>query len=215
MTRQPNPGQEKFNRWARSYDRSVLQRLMFEPVHDAVLSASGAASAQPHDVLDVGCGTGRLLENAAGRWDSAHFTGVDASEEMVTEARGKHKGGARFVFKQGDASLLPLESDSFDVVFSTMSFHHWGDQAAGVREVARVTRPGGLFVLADVDVPFLSLLRPLLTWTDHVSFQRPEEIRRLLEQAEFSVLSHRRFWAVVRTQLFVARKQAHNLRPSH
>ena len=201
-----NPGQGRFNRWAPSYDRSILQRLMFEPVHEAVLSAFRASSAPPQDVLDVGCGTGRLLETAAERWDDVRFTGVDASEEMVEEARRKHEGDARFVFKQGDASALPVESDSFDAVFSTMSFHHWRDQAAGICEVARVLRPGGFFVLADIDVPFMFFLRPLLRWTDHANFQGPKDIPRLLEQADLAVVTRRRFWALLRTQLFLARK---------
>ncbi len=205
-TMKTNPGQGRFNRWAPSYDRSILQRLMFEPVHEAVLSAFRASSAPPHDVLDVGCGTGRLLETAAGRWDGVRFTGVDASEEMVEEARRKHEGDARFVFKQGDASALPVESDSFDAVFSTMSFHHWRDQAAGICEVARVLRPGGFFVLADIDVPFMFFLRPLLRWTGHANFQGPKDIPRLLEQADLAVVTRRRFWALLRTQLFLARK---------
>ena len=205
-TMKTNPGQGRFNRWAPSYDRSILQRLMFEPVHEAVLSAFRASSAPPHDVLDVGCGTGRLLETAAGRWDGVRFTGVDAWEEMVEEARRKHEGDARFVFKQGDASALPVESDSFDVVFSTMSFHHWRDQAAGICEVARVLRPGGFFVLADIDVPFMFFLRPLLRWTGHANFQGPKDIPRLLEQADLAVVTRRRFWALLRTQLFLARK---------
>jgi ubiquinone/menaquinone biosynthesis C-methylase UbiE len=201
-----NPGQARFDRWASSYDRSILQRLMFEPVHDAVLSAFRASSTAPHDVLDVGCGTGRLLETAAGRWDGIRFTGIDASKEMIDEALRKHEGDARFVFKQGDASALPLESDSFDAVFSTMSFHHWRDQTAGIREVARVLHFGGIFVLADIDMPFLSIMRPLLMWHGHTNFLAPEDIQRVLEQSGMSLVTRSRFWPLVRTQLLLARK---------
>jgi ubiquinone/menaquinone biosynthesis C-methylase UbiE len=207
-TVETNPGQGRFNRWASSYDRTILQRLLFEPVHDAVLGAFSAEGAPPRDVLDVGCGTGRLLETCAGRWNSVHFTGIDASGEMIAEARRKHEGDARYVFEQCDASALPLESDSFDVAFSTISFHHWRDKAAGLREIARVLRPGGLFVLADIDPPFLSLLRPFIKWHGHATFQGPDAIERLLEQAGLSVLTRRRFWPLFRVQLFVARKGA-------
>jgi len=199
-------GEGSFDRWAPSYDRSILQRFMFEPVHEAVLRAFSAASSAPHDVLDVGCGTGRLLEAAARRWGEARLTGIDASEAMVAEAQRKHEGDARFAFRRGDASALPVEAGSFDVVFSTMSLHHWGDQAAGMREVARVLRPEGLFILADADVPLLRRLRPFLKWTDHVNFREPEGMQRLLEEAGFSVVMWRRFWRVMRVQLFVSRK---------
>jgi ubiquinone/menaquinone biosynthesis C-methylase UbiE len=199
-------GDKFFDRWAPSYDRSIFQELMFEPVHEAVLNAFSAVSPAPHDVLDVGCGTGRLLDTAGRRWGEARLTGVDVSEPMIAEAQRKHAGDARFIFKHADASALPLELDSFDVAFSTMSFHHWGDQAAGIREVTRVLRSGGLFVLADVDAPFLSLLRPILRRSDHANIQGPETIKRLLEEARFSIWTRRRFWRIVRTQLFVARK---------
>jgi ubiquinone/menaquinone biosynthesis C-methylase UbiE len=180
---------------------------MFGPVHDAVLDALAAAGPAPHDVLDVGCGTGRLLEAAARRWDQVQFTGVDASKAMIVEAQRKHDGDVRFAFKQADAAALPLESASFDAALSTMSFHHWGDQAAGIREVGRVLRPGGLFVLADVDAPLLFLWRLFLKWPDHAGLQAPAAIARLLEQGELAVVTHRRFWPLSRVQLFVARKR--------
>ena len=64
-------------------------------------------------------------------------------------------------FHVGLAELLPLPDASVDLALSTTSFHHWRDQAAGVREVARVVCPGGHFLLADVALPswVLRLLR--------------------------------------------------------
>jgi ubiquinone/menaquinone biosynthesis C-methylase UbiE len=196
-----------FDHRAASYDRSIRQRLVFGPVHDAALKALTAAGGPPQDVLDVGCGTGRLLEAAADRWGRAQLTGVDLSEKMITEAQRKHEGDPRFSFKQGDASALPFVAASFDVAFSTMSFHHWRDQASGIREVARVLRPGGLFVLADVDAPFIFAIGPLLSWIDGSKFRAPADIRRLLEGAELSVVAFRRFWPLSRAQLFVSSKK--------
>ena len=202
----PERGQGHFDRWAPRYDRSIHQKLMFGPVHDVVLSAFSTLGAVPRDILDVGCGTGRLLESAGRRWDGAQLTGIDASEAMIAEARGKHEGDARFIFRQADASGLPLKDASFDAVFSTMSFHHWGDQASGIREVARVLRPGGFFVLADVSMPLFFRLRPLFNRGGHATFQRPEAIRRLFEQASLSIVIQRRFWRLARVQLFAGRK---------
>ena len=201
-----NPSQHRFNQWANTYDRSILQRLLFEPVHDAVLDAFSASSAPPREVLDVGCGTGRLLETAAGRWDHVRLTGVDASEEMIAQAQRKHVGDQRYVFKHGDASALPIESNSCDAVFSTLSFHHWGDQTAGLREIERVMRPGAVFVLADMDPPLPWLLKPLYRVGNHANLQSPKDIERLFHEAGLLAEAPRRFWTVLRTQLFVARK---------
>ena len=196
-----------FDHWAPSYDRSIHQKFFFEPVHAAVIDAFGAVSAPPAEVVDVGCGTGRLLESAARRWGEAQLTGIDVSGPMIAEAQRKHQGNSRFTFKQGDASALPAESASFDAAFSTMSFHHWGTQEDGIREIARVLRPGGVFVLADIDVPLLPLLRPFMNLTDHATFRSRTEIERFLERAGLDVLTSRRFWRFLRIQLFVARKQ--------
>jgi len=56
-------------------------------------------------------------------------------------------------FLAASAEPLPLPDASVDVAITTMSFHHWKDRAAGVREIARVLRPGGRFCLADATLP--------------------------------------------------------------
>jgi ubiquinone/menaquinone biosynthesis C-methylase UbiE len=53
----------------------------------------------------------------------------------------------------GEAEALPLPDASIDLAISTISFHHWHDQKAGVREIARVLRPEGYFALADLSYP--------------------------------------------------------------
>jgi ubiquinone/menaquinone biosynthesis C-methylase UbiE len=174
-----------FDRWAPRYDRSLLQSLFFSPTHAAVLNAAIEAGGHPRTILDVGCGTGRLLERAAKRWREAHFIGIDASPPMIAEARRKYSGDSRFRFEVADAAALPLEPASVDLAFSTISFHHWGDQAGGVRRVARVLGPGGFFVLADMRPPFL--LRPLMR-----RFHAVRSRWRLFERAGLSVVRHRR-----------------------
>jgi ubiquinone/menaquinone biosynthesis C-methylase UbiE len=142
---------ERFDRWSHTYEQSWLQRNFFDRVHQAVLSLI-ASEGMPESILDVGCGTGRLLREARLRWPNAQFIGVDAAEGMVETAQQLTPDAT---FHVGRAEALPLPDASIDVVLSTMSFHHWHDQAAGLREVARVLRPGGRFFLADISVPAL------------------------------------------------------------
>jgi len=174
-----------FERWASHYDRSLLQGVLFSPTHVAVLDGASAAGAHPRDVLDLGCGTGRLLERASTRWPDARFIGVDLSSAMIAEASRKRPGDARYRFVVGDAAALPLDSASVDVALSTISFHHWGDQLGGVREVARVLRPGGLFVLADIRPPLL--LRPIMR-----RFHAGRSRQRLMEAGGLTVVEQRR-----------------------
>jgi len=200
-------GQAHFDRWASSYDRSLHQRLTFEPIHRAVLKAYDACGPAPRDVLDVGCGTGRLLEAAGRRWADARLTGVDASEQMLAQARRKGEGDPRLTFERGDASALPLPDASIDAAFSTMSFHHWADREGGVREVLRVLRPGGIFILADIKMPLLVLLRPVVNRGDRATFERPGIVRGYLERAPFAILMQKKSWLPTPAYLFVARKR--------
>lgn len=144
---------EKFHRWSRTYERSIGQFFLFGPVHRAVLRLVGRELGRaPETVLDIGCGTGRLLRRAAQRWPASRLTGVDPAEGMIGAARHLSRG---ITLKVGKGEAIPLPHSSIDVAFSTVSFHHWEDQVKGVRDVARVLRPKGLFCLADGFVPGL------------------------------------------------------------
>lgn len=102
----------------------------------------------PLRVLDVGCGTGVLLREMVDRLPNAlEIAGVDPSEGMLRVAREHTPPQVQF-FRAG-AERLPFENGRFDLVVSTMSFHHWAAQAAGLQEVARVLAPDGTFVLVD------------------------------------------------------------------
>lgn len=137
---------DRFSRWAPSYDRHVLQRLIFEPVQKTVLDLGAAEVPSPAAILDVGCGTGRLLRAADERFPGIRLEGIDAAEGMIEQARAS---GGRANFQLATAESIPFPDAQFDLVFSTMTFHHWADQQKGIAEIARVLRPGGRWVLAD------------------------------------------------------------------
>jgi len=140
-----NPDIERFNRWSASYDQSVFQRLFFGPVQRTVLSMADLQS-EPATIIDVGCGTGRLLRSAKERWPTARLIGVDPSEGMIEIARQLNPHTEFYI---APAEAIPLADVSVDLAFSTISFHHWSNQLGGIREIARILRPGAdaLFLL--------------------------------------------------------------------
>jgi ubiquinone/menaquinone biosynthesis C-methylase UbiE len=140
---------DRFGRWASTYDSSYLQRLIFEPVQNATLEAARHVLPHAGRVLDVGCGTGQLLRRAATSFPESELVGVDPAAEMVHQAASSSASGVVGRFVQGSAESLPFDDASFDLVVSTMSFHHWRNQRAGLREVSRVLVPGGVLALAD------------------------------------------------------------------
>ena len=140
---------ERFDRWAQTYERHPLQRLIFEPIQKSMLELAAAEEPHPRAILDVGCGTGKLLRAASSVFVDARLEGVDAAPGMVRVAQALAPAGSRITYRLATAESLPFGDAAFDLVFSTMTFHHWADQGQGIREVARVLAPDGRWLLAD------------------------------------------------------------------
>jgi ubiquinone/menaquinone biosynthesis C-methylase UbiE len=173
---------EQFNRWALRYERSKWQWLHFGRVHGRAFSLA-SRFARPNVILDVGCGTGRLLRSARRVWPGARLVGVDPSAGMV-RAGSTLTPGELVV---AGAEDIPLPDGSIDLAFSTIAFHHWTDQERGLREVARVLRPGGGFVLIDNLGP--NWLAPILQDRPYLS---ADERATLWTRAGLRVLEQRR-----------------------
>jgi ubiquinone/menaquinone biosynthesis C-methylase UbiE len=102
---------------------------------------------QTHRVLDIGTGTGLYAELMALR--SSYVTGVDISEQMLGVAQARV--GMSVSLIQADVEALPIKKETFDFVIAARVFSHVDDLSQGMREVARVVRDGGYFILTDVD----------------------------------------------------------------
>lgn len=176
-----DPGHvDTFNRIAPRYDAKFGKDC--ETAHDAVLDRAVRAGLRPLAVLDIGCGTGKLLEAVAARWPEARLHGVDPAERMVEIARGRLPGADLTV---GHAERLPLPDASVDLVLSTTSFGHWTDAAAGLGEVHRVLRPGGSVLIAEHAPPGLLLTLVLKALGRLPRLYDADGMRALAEAAGF------------------------------
>ncbi|GAA0251833.1 hypothetical protein GCM10009000_080320 [Halobacterium noricense] len=161
-----------FDRAARFYD-------IFSPTSDADILAEGLAQAdRPIErVVDVAGGTGR----AAKAIDAEERIVLDASKKMLAQARGR--GLARV---RGDASRLPLDSESTDAVVISDALHHVGDAEESLAEVVRVLKPGGVLVVREFNPA--TIRGKLLVRGEHAIgmnsvFFTPEELARMLADA--------------------------------
>jgi len=117
------------------------------------------ASADPRDLLDIGTGTGRMLEILAPRVE--HALGIDQSREMLSIARvnlaraGLENGSVRL----GDMYQLAVPDSSFDAVVIHQVLHYADRPAAAIAEAARVLRPNGILMLVDFAPHGLEFLR--------------------------------------------------------
>jgi ubiquinone/menaquinone biosynthesis C-methylase UbiE len=103
----------------------------------------------PTRVLDVATGGGHTALALAGL--ARHVTAFDLTEPMLRAARGLFRQrGATAAFVAGDVEALPFQDGVFDVVTCRIAAHHFASVPAAVREVRRVLRPGGSFLLQDI-----------------------------------------------------------------
>ena len=149
MTRRHHGDIERFDEWSTTYDRGPGQ-YFFGRVHRPVVDAVCSGRVTPRRVVDLGCGTGRLLEALLPRLTAAELIGVDPAEGMIAVARTRFAAEPRVRLEVATADHLPLADASVDVATTTMSFHHWDHQDAALREVVRVLAPAGRLLLADV-----------------------------------------------------------------
>jgi ubiquinone/menaquinone biosynthesis C-methylase UbiE len=107
---------------------------------------------QPTDrVLDVGCGGGMAMQRLAAKASSGFVAGVDYSQEMVEQAARRNAEAVargQVEVKKGDVGALPYADASFDKVSGIETIYFWPDALAGLREVYRVLKPGGLVTIA-------------------------------------------------------------------
>jgi ubiquinone/menaquinone biosynthesis C-methylase UbiE len=117
---------------------------------DRLLDQADARSGQR--ILVIGCGTGTLALLVKARVPEAEVVGLDADPEILERARAKAAGAASEVqFDRGLATELPYEAESFDLVLSTLFFHHLTgvDKRRTAGEIVRILRPGGELHVAD------------------------------------------------------------------
>lgn len=145
-----------FEKWSHTYDRSWLNELVFFPTlricQEEIERWQLRRSERTFRLLDVGCGTGTLVNLLSGDPAAELLVGLDYSPAMAAHAAAKiaespHAAKLRVVV--GDAEHLPLADASFDVLTCCHSFHHYPHQAAVVADFHRVLRPGGLLLLVD------------------------------------------------------------------
>jgi SAM-dependent methyltransferase len=130
--------------------------------HESVLRShtwrtaeNSAAYLLPHlkpqmRVLDVGCGPGTITAGLAGYVPDGHVTGIDAGAAVIDQAR-RAADAPNVDFATGNVYALDYPDDSFCVTHAHQVLQHLGDPVAALREMRRVTKPGGLVAVRDAD----------------------------------------------------------------
>src|SRR5262249_402489 len=108
---------------------------------------SDLLEVQPGDeVLEVGFGPGVIIQRLARLVSSGRVSGIDPSQEMLEQASARNAAAIqskRIELKRGSVASLPFADNSFDKAIAINSMQVWPDAILGLREIGRVTKPGG------------------------------------------------------------------------
>ncbi|WP_440007016.1 methyltransferase domain-containing protein [Halomicrococcus sp. SG-WS-1] len=142
---------------------------------------------QDDRVLDVGCGTGFATEGLLERTENVH--GLDQSVHQLEKAWDKLGKHDPVSFYRGDAERLPFRDDTFDVVWSSGSIEYWPDPVATLRDMRRVTKPGGQVLVVGPNYPKTGVMQKV---ADAIMlFYDREEADRMFHAAGYDDVRHR------------------------
>jgi ubiquinone/menaquinone biosynthesis C-methylase UbiE len=118
---------------------------------DCGVWVSGLLNVGPSDhVLEVGFGPGVIIQRLSRLAVAGHVAGIDPSREMIEQARARNAvaiQSGHVDLRRGSVESLPFDDNSFDKALAINSMQVWRDALAGLREMWRVTKPGGRIAL--------------------------------------------------------------------
>jgi ubiquinone/menaquinone biosynthesis C-methylase UbiE len=139
---------KRFNEWAKKYDRSALQSLVFRNSHEMFIKQI-VSDKKVFRVLDIGCGTGELVVKLKDYRNDMSIHGIDMSTEMISIAKSKVEGGGNVNFQVGDVEKMPYDNNYFDCITCSHSFHHYPDKRKAIQEMFRVLKDKGKVMIID------------------------------------------------------------------
>lgn len=158
-------------------------------------------------VLDIGCGGGNTLARMAERVTEGHLVGIDYAETSVEASRAFNAPlieAGRMEILHGSVEHLPFADEHFDAVVTVESFYFWPNPEECLKEVARVVKKGGMFLLlAEIyerDDLAESIREKIAGYA--LTNPTPEEFERLFRAAGFAVVETHfkegEYWIAVR-----------------
>ncbi len=176
----------KWDKWAVSMDREDWRNDFLRDAQRRVISL---LNIRP-DVhfLDIGCGTGWAVGQVAGLADhQGLFYGVDLSPKMIEKAKANFADENNIFFLQANVESIPLDSDFFDILICTNSFHHYPGPEKALDEIHRLLKSGGRVYILDpnADAWIIKLADGIikLAEPEHVKIYSSKEFQQLFESA--------------------------------
>ncbi len=137
------------------------------------------------NVLDIGCGTGQLLETLSNATCVKELYGIDPAENMIQVAKNKQLAKCKFFV--GFAENLPFADKSVDCVVSTAAFSHYSDVKSVLCEVHRILKPTGHCIIVDHKKPNFFIKTILATIKLLANYLDTNEIKNIISKENFEI----------------------------
>jgi ubiquinone/menaquinone biosynthesis C-methylase UbiE len=190
LPRQPDRVRRIFRHWSLVYDRPFFQLGFFSHVHRAMLRSM--PRHPPEATLDVGSGTGLLLQKLRGRWPATKLVGLDLSFEMLGQGQRNIEPQDDIDMLQGSVYELPFADGTFDLITNAISSHWYLELDSALGEIARVAKPGARLLMASLHNGPLALVpgpwrEEIALWT--ASYRSIRAQTEALEDHGFSIVA--------------------------
>jgi ubiquinone/menaquinone biosynthesis C-methylase UbiE len=146
-------------------------------------------------VLEVGCGTGTLsILSKISVGESGEVEGIDIAPKMISKAKQKaRKANLKINFKIASVNELPYHGNYFDLVISSLMFHHLPVEVKkeGMKEIYRVLKEEGRFFLCDFGSPYIltsPLMYLMLIWISSTRYQLLGKLPELIRECKFKTV---------------------------
>jgi len=181
VSERPSPSPTHWQNLAESYDAVMDRDPAMRDLHRLIQEELPVSA---REILDLGTGTGTLLQLLRTERAGCRVTGLDPAPAMLEEAGGKLGSCPDVSLVKGSADALDLPSSSYDAVVSNFALHHLPHQGkrSCALEVYRVLRPGGWFVFGDQHCPSMGAPKDL-AWLREMLDHFTEKARYYLETA--------------------------------
>ena len=139
-------GEEKFGFFTASFYNLMAWRFMKKLYNYALEEIN---DMKPSSILDIGAGPGRLSVMVSQKFPDAKFFAIDPYEYMVkAEQKNFAKANIKAQCQRGSSRDIPF-GDNFDLIYTTLSFHHWQDRDNNIKYILSKLNANGIFLIIE------------------------------------------------------------------
>jgi len=174
-----------FNKRSKNYDRTIEGRLAG---WSKLLLLEHIVINDNDNILDIGCGTGKLLALLSEK-GKANCFGIDITKGMIEAAK---KNNPNMTFQISDCVSTPFDSDCFDILTVSMAYHHFTETLRFAQEAKRILKPDGMIYILEMRLPFVlrkfaNIIFPILP-TGDIKVYTSEEIIKVFSKFDFEII---------------------------